>query len=45
MLVPNKNPPGYKEHVISFIALSFGEGDTILNWLGNIKLYLSDIIE
>ena len=24
MLVPNKKPKGYKEHVISFILLAFG---------------------
>ena len=45
MLVPNKNPQGYKEHVISFIAFAFGEGVTIIYWITNMKLYVSDILE
>ena len=45
MLVPNKNPPGYKEHVIYFIAFYFVEDVKIIDWIGNIKLYVYDIVE
>ena len=45
MLVPNKNPPVYKEHIIYFIGSAFGEGFTIIDWLANMKLYVSDIVE
>ena len=38
MLVPNRNPPGYKEHVISFITISFRDGVTIIYWLINMKV-------
>ena len=44
MLVPKNNPPGYKEHVLSFIMLSFGEVVTIIDWLENTKYYVSDIV-
>ena len=30
MLVPNKEPPGYREKAIYFIAFAFGEGVTII---------------
>ena len=40
MFDPNKNPPGYKEHVISFIAFAFGEVITIIYWLVNMRLYV-----
>ena len=40
MLVPNKNPQGYKEHIISFITFSFGEDVTIIDWPANIKPYI-----
>ena len=43
MLVPNKNSQGYKEHVILFIGFAFEEGVTIIDWLANMKLYVSDI--
>ena len=43
MLVPNKNPQGYKEHFISFIAFAFGEGVTIIDCLANMNLYVSVI--
>ena len=43
MLVPNKNPQGYKEHFISFIAFAFGEGVTIIDLISKIKLYVPDI--
>ena len=45
MLVPNKNPKGYKERVISSISFSFGEGVIIIDWVSNVKLYLSNIEE
>ena len=45
MLVPNKNPPVYKEHIIYFIGFAFGEGFTIIDCLANMKLYVSDIVE
>ena len=45
MLVPNKNPKGYKEHTILFIVFAFGEGVTIIDWLANINVYISDIQE
>ena len=45
MLVPNKNPRRYKEHVISFISFSFGEGAIIVDWIEKIKVYLCDIKE
>ena len=44
MFVSNKNPPGYKEHVNSFIVISFGEVFTIIYWLSKMKLYVSDIV-
>ena len=43
MLVPNKNPQGYKEHVIFFIVFAFGEVVTIIEWLASMKLYVSYI--
>ena len=45
MLVPNNNPQGYKEHVISNIDVAFGEGVTIIDSIENMKLYMSDIEE
>ena len=45
MLVPNKNPQGYKEYYVLFISFDFGEGVTIIYWLANMKLYMSDIEE
>ena len=33
MLVPNKNPQGYKEHVNYFIEFDFGEFVTIIDWI------------
>ena len=41
MLVPNKNPQGYKKHVISYI--SFVEGVTIIDWLLIMIQYVSYI--
>ena len=43
MLVPNKNPQGYKEHVIQFIGFDFGSGVTIIYCLSNMNLYVSNI--
>ena len=45
MLVPDKNPQGYKYHVIWCIEFSFGEGVTIIDWLSSMKLYVYDIEE
>ena len=45
MLVPNHNPQLYKEHIVSFISFSFVEGVTIVDWISNMKLYLSNIYE
>ena len=45
MLFPINNPQGYKENVISFIELSFGEGFTTIDLIENMKLYVSDIEE
>ena len=41
MLVPNKNPQGYKEHFISFISFAFGQSVTFIDFLANMKLYVS----
>ena len=43
MLVPNKNPQGYKEHVIQFIGFEFGLGITIIYWISNMNLYVYNI--
>ena len=43
MLIPINNPRGYEEHVILFIVFAFGEVVTIIEWLANMKLYVSDI--
>ena len=45
MLVPNNKLQRYKEHVISFIVFAFGEGVTIIDWLENKKIYVSNIEE
>ena len=45
VVVPNKNPKGYKERIISFIVFAFGEGVTIFYWQANMNLYVSDIEE
>ena len=45
MLVPCNNPQGYKEHAILFIVFAFGEGGTIIYWLSNMKIYVSNIEE
>ena len=45
MLINNKNPQGYKEHVILFILFSFGEDVTIIDWIENMKLYVPNIEE
>ena len=44
MMVFTRNKlQGYKEHVIYFIAIYFGEGVTIIYWLSNMELYVSNI--
>ena len=45
MLAPKKNPQGYKDHVISFIAFDFGEVVTIIDWISNTKIYVYSIEE
>ena len=45
ILFPNKNPQGYKEHVISLITFAFEEGVTINYWLSNMNFYVSDTEE
>ena len=45
MLVPNNKPQGYKTNIVLFITFAFGEGVTIINWIANMKLYVSDIEE
>ena len=45
MLVPKNDPPGYTEYVISFIVFSFRECVTIIDFLSNMKLYVSKILE
>ena len=45
MLVINKNPQGYKEQVIPFIAFAFLEVVTVNYWLSNVNLYVSNIEE
>ena len=42
---PKNNPQGCKEHFIYFIYFSLVEGVTIIDWLENMKLYVSDIEE
>ena len=38
VLVPNKNPQGYKEHVFFLILFSFVDGVTFIDCLANMKL-------
>ena len=45
MLVPNKNPIGYKKHVIYFFVFGFSEGVTIIYCLLNMNIYVSNIVE
>ena len=45
VLVPNNNPPGYKEHVISFIVFYFLGGVAIIYRIYKNKLYLSHIVK
>ena len=45
MLIQNQNPQGYKENLIYFIDLYFGEGVTIIYRIENMKLYTSNIEE
>ena len=44
MFVPWNNTPGYKECVIYFIVFSFVEVITIINWVDNMKPYVSGIL-
>ena len=43
MLVPKNIPQEYKENSIWFSAFYFGEGVNIIDWLENMKVYVSDI--
>ena len=43
--VPNNNPRKYKEHFILFNAFAFGEVVTIIYWLSNMNIYVSDLEE
>ena len=45
MIFSNKNPPVYKEHVIYFIAFSFETGVTIIDFMANMRIYVSEIVE
>ena len=45
MLLPNNKKQGNKEYVISFIDFTFGEVFTIIDWLANTKLYITNIEE
>ena len=45
MLVTCKNTPEYKEYVINFTKFYFGEGVTIIDWLANMKPYVSEIVK
>ena len=45
MLVPINIQLGYKEHVIYFIVFTLGEVVTTIDWLENMKMYVSGIIE
>ena len=45
MLVPKNNLQGFKEHVICFIDFYYGEGVTIMDWIENMKIYVSNIEE
>ena len=45
MLVTCKNPPGYKQHVISFIIFDFGEGVNIIYLMPNMNIYVSNIVK
>ena len=42
MFVPNNNPPGYKENAIYFIAFAFRKCVTIIEWIANMQIYVSD---
>ena len=43
MLVPNNNQEVYKEHFNLFTYFTFGDGVNIIDWLENMKLYVSNI--
>ena len=45
MFVPFKNPPKYRELIIYLILFDFGYGVTIIYYLENKKLYVSDMLE
>ena len=45
MFVLCNNPLGYKEHIISFIVIAFGDCLTIVDWMVNMNTHLSDIMK
>ena len=45
MFVPNKNSTGYKYHLIYLIEFSFGECVNTIDWIENMKRYVSKIME
>ena len=45
MVVPCNNPPEYMEHVIAFIWFSFKEGIKIVDFISNMKPYVSSIVK
>ena len=45
MFFPNKNPPGYKERVISCIWFEFVGVINMIDYPSNVKLYVSNIVE
>ena len=44
MIVPNNNPQVHKEH-FTFFKFAFLEDVTIIDWISNMKLYVSSIGE
>ena len=44
-LVPKKNPLGYTEYIIYCILFAIRYGVTIIDWIENMKYYVSYIVE
>ena len=45
MIVPKNNPQGYKEYVIYFIDFGFGEFITVIDFLENMNIYVSNFVD
>ena len=45
MLDPYKTPPSHQERAISYTVFDFREGVTIIDFISNMKLYVSDIVK